>query len=163
MHLYIYIYIYIYILYIYICCRIKNLSKNCFFWVNKLSKFSNFSYLFFVSKKTNNCDLLSQESVHLCCATYTWTDSWLNLGQIFESTFFTFWGLFSFLKICWNPYYIGFQQKWHFVAHPKKLRTLFVNTIALTDFCHFSALLFFVFVVSGFWSFFLKGMKKTKN
>ena len=86
-------------------------------------------------------------SVQVCCATcldrflpQPWTD--------FDSTFFTFLTPVFLSQNLLKPlFYRVFSKNNNFVAHPKKLGTLFVNTTALTDllvlfFCIFGSLVF---------------------
>ena len=124
-------YIYMYI-YIYACCRVKHLSKNCAFLSQNLSK-NSFFFLFWFSKicfflqvewdfqkKTKEKEdkqlpLFWVKNLSNYVAQHAWTDFWLNLGQIFDSTFSRFWPSFSFLNICWNPYFIGLSSKIKFL------------------------------------------------
>ena len=152
------------------------------FWIENLSKFSSFlkfSKIFFFLQ--GECDFYKERKKQkkkntLCWAEnlsnyvsqHNWTDFQLNLGQIFNSTFFTFLALFSFLKICSNPYFYRFSAKITFCSPPpQKLGTLFVNATTLTDvfclsvFLHFR---FFGFLLCPvFWGSFLRGMKKQKK
>ena len=119
-------------------------------WVRNLSKCSSF-FLFLLFKNL----LLS---------------AGINLGQIFDSIFFTFVRHFPFSKYAETTFLWCFQQKCLFSPPPKKLGTLFVNITALTDF-----LVSFLQCCLGFccvWffgSFLLKGVntppqtKKTLN
>ena len=107
--------------------------------------------------------------VQLCCATYLdqvlsqpWAKFWLNLFD-----FWVFFFPFFSLKICWNHYvYSVFSNNLHFLSPPPKIR----NTICehnCANFFYFGPffsafLLFWVFVVSVFWSFVWEEWKKTK-
>ena len=153
---------------IYICCRVRNLSTNCLFWVNNLSKCPCFSLFVFKNiilsagrtrfkkKKTKRqsrqtITIFWVKNLSDYVAQHAWTHCWLNLGQIFDSTFFTCLAFSSFLKICWNPYYMGINKNSIFVAHPPKIRnTICEHNYANWLFVLFSAFLaFWVFAVSG--------------
>ena len=89
---------------------------------------------------------LSQKSFQLCCATcldrsltQPWTDFWLYLFHMFAPFFLAH----NMLK----PIFYRVFSKIFFVAHPKQLRTLFVNTTALTEI--FFVLFFLPFFFGG--------------
>ena len=172
--------------YIYICCRVKTWSKNSLFWVKTWSKFSLFFFVFQKSssfcreneilkkneqkKRQKKHNFLSQNLVQFCCATYLdqvltqpWTKFWLNIFANF-GVFVPVWK-----DAQTNIFRVFSAKNENFKPTPKNLRTLSVNTTALTDFflSGFSAFLLFgvfVFAVSGFLGGpFLRGMKTTKK
>ena len=83
-----------------------------------------------------------------CCATCLdrfltrpWPDFWQPFSHV--------WPFFPFLKICWNPYFIGFSAETNiFVAHPPKIR----NTICEHN-CANWFFLSIVFCILGFGGF----------
>ena len=81
--------------------------------------FSKSSRFLKITKKTENKTLpiFWVNNLSNYVAQHAWTDSWLDHGQIFDSTFSHVW-----------------RCKHCFLPTPQKLGTLFVNTIALTDF-----------------------------
>ena len=124
------IYIYIFVFFV---CRVRKLSKICLFWVTNLSNVSYFFLLCFSKssfcteneifeekkKKTKHYHFIVNNLSNYV-AQHAWIDFWLNLGQIFDSTFLAFLSPFSFFKNCWNHYLYRVFSKTCLFAHPEK-------------------------------------------
>ena len=172
------------------CCRVENLSKIALFWVEICPKFLFFHVLVFLFQKYSSfcgeseifqkqnkrkenkwlkITIFWVKNLSNYVAQHNWTDFRLNLGQIFDSTILLIFCLFSFLKICSNPYSYSFSANNNiFVAHPQKIR----NTICEHNCANwfFGVSFFSAFLVLGvldvsvFWgSFSWEEWKKQKQ
>ena len=136
-----------------ICPMFPHCSPSCF---SKSSSFCRENETIKRGKRRPKITISWVNNLSNHVAQHTWTDFWLNL--------FTFWPFFLYQNMPKPLFCYGFQQSMHFLAHPQKLRTRFVNTTALTDFLtefylflflHFS---FFLFLPCPFLGgLFLKG------
>ena len=103
-------------------------------------------------------------------AQHAWTKSWLNLGSSLDSFFLTFWGpLFIDKKMLKPLFYSVFSKNLHFWSPPPppKIRnTIYEHNCANWCFCcpFFLRFCYFgVFVVSGSFGRFLRGLKNQQN
>ena len=106
-------------------CRVKTWSKNSRFLSEDLVQVFlfflfcfSFSKIFSFSRENEITKNIWRKKRHKLpfswvktwsnyVARHTWTKFWLNLGPSVDSTFLTFFGLFSFfffVKLCWNHF-----------------------------------------------------------
>ena len=153
----------------------KLCPKSASVWVKDLSKSSFcFPYLFFrnlllsagkmrffkAKQKNDKNTIFWVKNLSNYVAQHTWTDFWLNLGQIFDSTYFTFLALFLLAQNMLKP------LNSIFVAHPQKGNTTCKHNCAnwLLFVLFFCMFVYWGFCCVRFWSFFERNEKqKTKT
>ena len=122
----IYIYIYMRAVESKICPRFAFLSQKSvqfllFFLFFKDILLSAGKRDFFGRANKTKKPCLWVENLSNYVAQHTWTDFWLNLAQMFDSTFFTCLAHFPFSKYAETTVFIWFSAKMQFCSPPRKI------------------------------------------